>query len=330
MYTVFYVGYDLKGLHSLIPNEQIHLLGVGEIEYLKQWSVNPCNWPFVWLYKTQFRKKRKPVSKFLVRVLENLKVFTTGAVRKYNEDVLYLNQNCIRVYHFDIQVEDIKKLEIDLLVVNVWEILTQEELGIARHGALNLHPSKLPQYRGAVPTLYSLKNKDPETALSYMILNQGMDTGGIIAQYLIPLTGSDDWYSLELKIRNLTIQTLASVIIGYLSGSMTPTPQNLQDASYTEKYEKYRVIRPNEETASDVLNKTYLYPYLEPGDYCYIDFKEFRIELRGGRLVGKSIAPGKITRRNFYLAIQAQDFLISCKLFVDVPFLSSIRALYYL
>jgi len=62
------------------------------------------------------------------------------------------------------------------------EIFRRPVLEIAPHGCLNLHTSKLPKYRGLMPTFWVLKNGEDETAVSVFLVDEGIDSGPIIVQ----------------------------------------------------------------------------------------------------------------------------------------------------
>ena len=87
--------------------------------------------------------------------------------------------------------ESIRALEADLLVVVAFVVLPPAVLSAARLGAVNLHGSLLPRWRGAAPVQRSVESGEPETGATVFRLDAGVDTGGIVAQERIAV-GPDD------------------------------------------------------------------------------------------------------------------------------------------
>ena len=68
------------------------------------------------------------------------------------------------------------------------------------HGALNLHPSALPRWRGAAPIPATILAGDRETAVTLMRMDAGLDTGPVVARTDVPLTGDERAPDLEARL----------------------------------------------------------------------------------------------------------------------------------
>jgi len=79
-------------------------------------------------------------------------------------------------------------------------ILPQALLDLPRLGALNVHPSLLPQYRGATPIQSALRNGDAETGVTIMLMDAGMDTGDIVLQERVPIEPDDTYGTLHDRL----------------------------------------------------------------------------------------------------------------------------------
>ena len=111
-----------------------------------------------------------------------------------------------QVSHFknEESVNALKSWEPDLLIVVAYGmILPPPVLDIPRYGAINIHASLLPQYRGASPIHQTLLNGDPETGVTSMLLDSGVDTGNILMQKKTPVSLQDDYTSLLEKLSRL-------------------------------------------------------------------------------------------------------------------------------
>lgn len=91
----------------------------------------------------------------------------------------------------------LKDLNPDCIVVAAFgQILPKEVLELPRYGCVNIHASLLPLYRGASPIQQAILNRDKETGISTMLMAEGLDTGDILLQKKLSLTGEETGESL--------------------------------------------------------------------------------------------------------------------------------------
>jgi methionyl-tRNA formyltransferase len=93
------------------------------------------------------------------------------------------------------------------------------------HGALNLHPSALPRFRGAAPIPAAILAGDRETAVTLMRMDEGLDTGPIVAHERVPLDGTERAPALEAHLAELGAELLTRSLPGWLDGSLHAMPQ---------------------------------------------------------------------------------------------------------
>lgn len=79
-------------------------------------------------------------------------------------------------------------------------ILPQALLDLPNLGALNVHPSLLPKYRGATPIQSALRSGDTETGVTIMLMDAGMDTGDIVLQERVPIEPDDTYGTLHDRL----------------------------------------------------------------------------------------------------------------------------------
>jgi methionyl-tRNA formyltransferase len=116
-------------------------------------------------------------------------------------------------------VDSIRALRPDALVVAAYGLLLpQVLLDAGTHGALNIHASLLPRWRGAAPIQRAILAGDRETGISIMQMDAGLDTGPVLAQRKIAIDAEDDAGSLRERLAELgadmIVQTLADVAAG--------------------------------------------------------------------------------------------------------------------
>jgi methionyl-tRNA formyltransferase len=124
-------------------------------------------------------------------------------------------------------VERMAQLAPDLIFVNSYSmILAPDILSIPRHGAVNVHGAMLPAYRGANPIEWALINGERSTGVTVHMMDDGIDTGPIIAQRAVPILFEDTWLDVRRRVQSATESLLAEVVPAILSGEATATPQD--------------------------------------------------------------------------------------------------------
>ncbi len=101
------------------------------------------------------------------------------------------------------------------------------------HGALNLHPSLLPQHRGATPIPAAILAGDHETGVSLMRMDEGLDTGPIVAQARLDLDGTEVAPELEARLARMGAALLLAHLARWLAGEIDPPPQDEAAATMT-------------------------------------------------------------------------------------------------
>jgi methionyl-tRNA formyltransferase len=121
----------------------------------------------------------------------------------------------------------------DLLVLADYGQIVPDALLDLPHGALNLHPSLLPRYRGATPIPAAILAGDAETGVTLMRMNAGLDTGPIVAQRRHTLDGTETAPALEGPLASAAGELLVATIGPWVRGKISPTPQSEEGASLT-------------------------------------------------------------------------------------------------
>jgi methionyl-tRNA formyltransferase len=124
-------------------------------------------------------------------------------------------------------------LDPDLVVLADYGQLVPAALLERRHGALNLHPSLLPRHRGAAPIPATILAGDPETGVSLMQMDAGLDTGPIVAVERAILGGDETSPALEARLAISAAGILARSLDPWLDGELVPTPQGDLGATLT-------------------------------------------------------------------------------------------------
>jgi methionyl-tRNA formyltransferase len=102
-------------------------------------------------------------------------------------------------------------------------------------GCINVHGSLLPQYRGAAPIQWSVLNGDATAGVTTMYLDEGWDTGDIIAQMAAPVSSAENFGELYHKLANLGGELLVTTLAALEDRTASRTPQNSAFASAAPK-----------------------------------------------------------------------------------------------
>ncbi len=128
---------------------------------------------------------------------------------------------------------ELASLKPDVIVVAAFgQILTRSVLDLPEYGCINIHPSLLPKYRGAVPVAASILNGDSFAGVSIMLMDKGLDTGPVISQAQIPVLGYDNTGILSDKLSLVGAYLLMEVLPDWGKGRISPRPQDDAAASY--------------------------------------------------------------------------------------------------
>ena len=120
----------------------------------------------------------------------------------------------------------------DVVVVAAYGVLLPPPfLDLAPNGALNIHASLLPRWRGAAPIQRALLAGDRETGISIMRMDAGLDTGPVISRHPLAIADEDDAGSLHDKLAALGGEAIAAA----LEGNLEATPQPKDGATYARK-----------------------------------------------------------------------------------------------
>lgn len=141
------------------------------------------------------------------------------------------------------------------------KIIPQPIIDLFRPGIVNIHPSLLPLYRGPSPIESAIANGDHKTGVSIMQLIARMDAGPVYTAKLHPLTGTETKPELYRSLAQVGVNLLLETLPHILAGTLLPSPQNEDNATYTPLLKKTdALLRPD--TISAVEAERHVRAYL--------------------------------------------------------------------
>ncbi len=111
------------------------------------------------------------------------------------------------------------------VVVAYGRILSQEVLAASTYGYLNVHFSLLPRWRGAAPVERAILAGDDHTGVAIMKLDQGLDTGPVVAVREADIDEEDTGGTLTARLAHVGADLLIDSLDDYVTGRRTPAPQ---------------------------------------------------------------------------------------------------------
>lgn len=118
-----------------------------------------------------------------------------------------------------------------IIVVGYGRILPQWMIDLPRLGNINLHASLLPKYRGAAPIQWAIARGEKVTGVTTMRIDAGLDTGDILLQKEIPVKPEDTAENLAPLLAAIGANLIADTLQGLQTGTITPRPQDHQNAT---------------------------------------------------------------------------------------------------
>ncbi len=127
----------------------------------------------------------------------------------------------------------VQRLQPELIVVAAYgRILPREILEAPALGAINVHSSILPKYRGAAPINWAILNGEAVTGVTIMYMAEGMDTGDIILCRETEIGPEEDAQELTERLAELGADALREAMVQLSAGTVVRIPQNGENATY--------------------------------------------------------------------------------------------------
>jgi methionyl-tRNA formyltransferase len=131
-------------------------------------------------------------------------------------------------------VEELIALAPDLVVLaDYGQLIPRVLLDLPPRGFLNLHPSVLPRHRGAAPIPATILAGDPESAVSLMIVTEGMDEGPIVATAPLEVRTDDTAVALEARAAGVAAELTRRALPEWLAGRLVVRPQATEGVTVT-------------------------------------------------------------------------------------------------
>lgn len=185
----------------------------------------------------------------------------------------------------------------DVIVVAAYgKLIPASLLNLPPYRCVNLHPSLLPKYRGASPIQTPILNGDTATGITTMYISEALDAGDILLQIAVPIQPHETAGEVSVRLAPLGAALVVDTLDGLHDGSITPRPQNVQEATVTRLLVKADGIIQWSRPAQQIVNQIRaLQPW--PSAYTHWEgkpLKIFRAEIPDERVLPPGSRPGDV------------------------------------
>ena len=126
-------------------------------------------------------------------------------------------------------MDTVRALNPDVIVVSAFgQIIPKALLELPRYGCINIHASLLPKYRGAAPIQWAVMDGEPVSGVTIMQMDEGLDTGDMLAKTEVPLEPDETGGSLFDKLSRAGADLLIRTLPALEQGTLTPEKQPLE------------------------------------------------------------------------------------------------------
>ncbi|MCO4359719.1 methionyl-tRNA formyltransferase [Staphylococcus agnetis] len=137
------------------------------------------------------------------------------------------------------ELETLLNMECDLIVTAAFgQLLPKELLTHPKYGAVNVHASLLPKYRGGAPIHQAIIDGEKETGVTIMYMVQQLDAGNIISQRAIPIEDEDNVGTMHDKLSALGTTLLQETLPSILNGTNSSVPQEASKVSFASNIQR--------------------------------------------------------------------------------------------
>ena len=182
-------------------------------------------------------------------------------------------------------------------------ILPQQVLDVAPHGALNVHASLLPRWRGAAPIQRALLAGDRETGITIIRMDAGLDTGPMLAQRALPIGEEDDAQSLHDRLAALGADLMPAVLEEVATGTARAQPQPVAGATYAAKIQGSETVLDWSRPARELERAVRAF---RPAPGAQIELRGERCKIWRARIVEGRDEPGTV------VAVAPQGIRVAC------------------
>ena len=205
-------------------------------------------------------------------------------------------------------IEDLRTIGPDLILVVAYGlILPAEIINLPEFGCINIHASLLPRWRGAAPIERSILEGDNKGGITYMKMDEGLDTGPIMKLLPCSIDEDEDSESLEKKYQKLSQVELTSFLKDLVEGRVKEVKQNTELATYAEKIEKQETEIFWEQEPVEHIERKIRALFPKYGAFTFFGDKRIKILNSTKASISHPLSPGELSEKGGALYVGCQN-----------------------
>ncbi len=205
-------------------------------------------------------------------------------------------------------IEGLKAINPDLILVVAYGlILPPEIINLPKFGCINVHASLLPRWRGAAPIERSILEGDSKGGITYMKMDEGLDTGPIMKLLPCAFDEDEDSGTLEKKYQNLSKVELISFLGDLAEGGVKEVNQDSELATYAEKIEKQETEILWEQESAECIERKIRALFPKYGAFTFFGDKRIKILNSTKAKISHLLSPGEISAEGGALYVGCQN-----------------------
>jgi len=169
-----------------------------------------------------------------------------------------------------------------IVVAAYGKILRSQILELPRFGCINIHASYLPRWRGASPIQAAILNGDITTGVTVMKMDEGIDTGDIIAQKEVKISESETTDSLTEKMATIGAELLIDTLPRYIRGEIVPKKQSPANVTYAGLIKKQDGLLDFQKSAEELERQVRAY---DPWPICYFAWNDRNVKVYNAKVL---------------------------------------------
>ena len=239
-------------------------------------------------------------------------------ISNFRKRAIELSYASLQIDNFNNEetIRQLTSFDADIFVVVAFQKLPDRIIDIPQYGCLNIHPSKLPKYRGSSPIQYALMNGEKDIGISIIKLSSKIDSGNILYQSTLNVAQYENFGDIYNKTSIIGSENLIKTInIIEKTSNYNGTPQDNTKATYAKKLFSKDFILDWTKSSLEIQNKIRsLAPY--PGAVSFLNKKRFKIF--DSEIISKTdfeiknkLYPGSICIYQNNLYVKTKDSFIS-------------------
>jgi len=198
----------------------------------------------------------------------------------------------------------LKQINPDIYVVVAYKILPESILNIPPRGAVNLHASLLPKYRGAAPVNHAILNGETETGLTTFLIQKKVDTGDLLLQQSLPIDNSVTTGEALSKLSFLGADLVIKTLDALAQNTIKPIKQDGDKATFAPKI-SVQDCKINWSNPALMIHNQIRAFSPKPGAFTF--YKNKRVKLFGSKVLqnlhNARLLPGEIENTNSFFKI---------------------------